>query len=209
MAAAPPRRRARKGDLKEAAILATAQRLLAERPLLAISIDELARGAGITRPTFYFYFESRSAVLRALAGRIAQSLYDSSLSWLRRTDETPEAAIRRAVTANLGVWRENGPVLRAVARARDSDAEIARFWDDLAGRYTEAVARQIERERAAGLALAGPPAARDLARALVAMTERFNDDASLQPPAARADRALVDTLTAIWVRSIYGATAAP
>ena len=39
------------GDDRELAILATAERLLAERPLAAISVDDLARGAGISRPT--------------------------------------------------------------------------------------------------------------------------------------------------------------
>lgn len=204
-----PRRSPRKGDLKEAAILETARRLLERRPLDSITVDELARGAGITRPTFYFYFASRSAVLRALLARVGQSLYDSSLSWLRRIDEAPDAAIRRAVVANLQVWRENGPVLRAAARAREGDAELSRFWNDLTEKYTAAIAAQIEKERAAGLAPPSPPRARDLARALVIMTERFTDDVSAQTLTAARERALADTLTTIWVRSIYGVRAAP
>ena len=55
------------GDDRELAILTTAERLLAERPLSAISVDDLARGAGISRPTFYFYFASKDAVLLTLA----------------------------------------------------------------------------------------------------------------------------------------------
>ena len=61
------RRPARKGDLKEQAILATCERLLGEKPLGEIGVDELAAGAGISRPSFYFYFESKNAVLRAQA----------------------------------------------------------------------------------------------------------------------------------------------
>ncbi|MCU1616028.1 MAG: regulatory protein TetR, partial [Frankiales bacterium] len=61
------RRRARpSGEDREAAILATFERLLAERPLSAVSVDDLARGAGISRPTFYFYFPSKDAVLLTL-----------------------------------------------------------------------------------------------------------------------------------------------
>ena len=45
------------------AILATAEQLLAERPLADFSVDDLAKGAGISRPTFYFYFPSKNAVL--------------------------------------------------------------------------------------------------------------------------------------------------
>ena len=50
------RRAPRKGDLTEQAILDTAERLLADRSLASIGIDELAAGAGISRPSFYFYF---------------------------------------------------------------------------------------------------------------------------------------------------------
>ncbi len=65
-ASAARRRTPRKGDLTEQAILDTAARLLAERPLSEIGIDELARGAGISRSSFYFYFASREALLRTL-----------------------------------------------------------------------------------------------------------------------------------------------
>ncbi len=50
------------GDDREQAILATAERLLQERPLADFSVDDLAKGAGISRPTFYFYFQSKNAV---------------------------------------------------------------------------------------------------------------------------------------------------
>ena len=36
----------------------------------AISVDDLARGAGISRPTFYFYFASKDAVLLTLLDRV-------------------------------------------------------------------------------------------------------------------------------------------
>src|SRR5579875_2472172 len=63
------------GDERERAILETAERLLADRPLKDISVDDLARGAGISRPTFYFYFASKDAV--------ALSLFESFLGKIR------------------------------------------------------------------------------------------------------------------------------
>ena len=58
------------GDDRELAILATAERLLDERPLADISVDDLAKGAGLSRPTFYFYFPSKDAVLLTLWERV-------------------------------------------------------------------------------------------------------------------------------------------
>ncbi len=69
--AARGRRAARpSGDDRELAILETAIRLLEERQEHEISVDDLAKGAGISRPTFYFYFPSKDAVLMTLLERV-------------------------------------------------------------------------------------------------------------------------------------------
>jgi AcrR family transcriptional regulator len=201
------RRGPRRGDVAEHAILDTAERLLAERPLNAIPIAELAAGAGISRPTFYFYFESREAVLRELALRITEQLYHAAERWLRRGDEPPAEGVRSALAESLALWRQHGPVLRAIVRAHESDQELHSFWQGLVGQLVEAAARQIERERRAGIALPGPPSARSLASALVGMCDRAWYEASAEPGSARADRELTDTLAAVWLRSVYGTSA--
>src|SRR5690349_16111079 len=58
------------GDDRERAILETAEQLLEERPLSEISVDDLAKGAGISRPTFYFYFPSKDAVVLTIVDRL-------------------------------------------------------------------------------------------------------------------------------------------
>src|SRR5918994_2822806 len=72
---AAPRDRGRRaarasGDDRERAILETAERLLEERQLTEISVDDLAKGAGISRPTFYFYFPSKDAVVLTIVDRL-------------------------------------------------------------------------------------------------------------------------------------------
>src|ERR1700740_3268269 len=71
------------GDDRELAILTTAERLLQQRPLADISVDDLAKGAGLSRPTFYFYFPSKDAVLLTLFERViveADSALESILA---------------------------------------------------------------------------------------------------------------------------------
>jgi AcrR family transcriptional regulator len=198
------RRPSRKGDLTERAILDTAERLLADRPLSAIAVDELARGAGISRPSFYFYFESREAVLRTLAEGIAEQLFRAAEVWLRRSDESPAEAARRAIRSNLALWREHGAVLRETVRARDADPELRRLWEGVGRRFVDATAEQIERERAAGVALAGPPPARSLAVVLVGMNTQAFHEASMAPASGAADEELTETLTTVWLRVVYG-----
>ena len=79
------------GDDREAAILATAEELLGQRPLAEISVDDLARGAGISRPTFYFYFRSKDAVLLTLLDRVvaeADAASASAATWSSRVSRT-------------------------------------------------------------------------------------------------------------------------
>src|SRR5215211_3768567 len=88
------------GDDRELAILATAERLLAEKPLAAVSVDDLARGAGISRPTFYFYFPSKDAVLLTLLDRVVAEADAAS----REVFATPAGGPREAIGSREG-WR--------------------------------------------------------------------------------------------------------
>ncbi|MFD7657511.1 TetR/AcrR family transcriptional regulator [Actinosynnema sp. NPDC059797] len=197
------RRRPSKGDLTSQAILDTAERLLQTRSLDDIAVDELAAGAGISRSTFYFHFASREAVLHALSGAALDALYESASTWLRRGNEPPEAAIRRALGTSLALWRKHGAVLRAAVRARDTDPLMREFWSDVARRFVEATATQIELERAAGTAPGGPDA-RVLAAVLVSMNEQSFLNRSRSRRSTARDRELVDALACVWLRSVYG-----
>ncbi|MEU5696104.1 TetR/AcrR family transcriptional regulator [Actinosynnema sp. NPDC020468] len=195
------RRRPSKGDLTSRAILDTATRLLRTRALEDIAVDELASGAGISRSTFYFHFASREAVLHALATSVLDELYEAASSWLRRGSEPPEDAIRRALGASLAVWRAHGPVLRAAARAVDDGMRA--FWAGVGKKFVDATAQQIALERAEGTAPDGPDP-RSLAAVLVSMNEQAFLARTTARRSARKDRDLVDTLTWVWLNSVYG-----
>src|SRR5688500_14513438 len=193
------RRKRSKGDLTSQASLDTAEQLLETKPLDEIAVDELTSGAGISRSTFYFHFESREAVLYALSERVAEGLHDSAALWLRRGSEPPEDSIRRAIASTVSLWRAHGPVLRAAVRARDTSELVRGFWSGVARRFIDATEQQIEIERGAGVAVAGPPSARALATALVSMNESMCYSLSLSRKSAARDRDVVETLTAVWL----------
>jgi TetR/AcrR family transcriptional regulator, ethionamide resistance regulator len=198
------RRGPSKGDLKEEAILHTAWQLLATKPAASITVEELAKGAGISRPTFYFYFDSRDAVLRALAEVVTRVLDDVVGDFIGDEEHEPGERIRHSVAAYLEGWHEHGPVLRAMVVPYETDPEVKSFWDGVASRRQGRVVEAIERERAAGRALPAPPTADLLASTLFAMLWRAGYEASLRGRDPRADRALVEALTTVCVRALYG-----
>jgi TetR/AcrR family transcriptional regulator, ethionamide resistance regulator len=210
--AARGRRTARpSGDDRELAILATAERLLAEQPLGAISVDDLARGAGISRPTFYFYFASKDAVLLTLLDRVVAEA-DAAMARAElavaeaagRTGELPRAAWRQAIAAYYDTFRAHRGLTLAWAEARSTNSEVRELWAAVFEGWVRRSAAAIEAERARGAAPPGVPA-RNLAVALTSMNERvlyatFSGDG---PAVAEDD--VVDVLLGIWLSAVYGA----
>jgi TetR/AcrR family transcriptional regulator, ethionamide resistance regulator len=187
------------------AILATAEQLLEDRTLSEISIDDLARGAGISRPTFYFYFASKDAVLLALLDRIVEQAQTAAGNVLDHLTENPRARWREAINAFYEAFRAHRAVTLACAQARSTNAEIRQLWATVMERWVHCTATAIEAERERGTAPAGLPA-RDLAVALNSMNERvlyatFSDD---RPSVAESN--VVDVLLTIWLNSIYQTT---
>ncbi|MFD0331592.1 TetR/AcrR family transcriptional regulator [Streptacidiphilus monticola] len=116
------------GDERRAAILETAERLLGERPLRDISIDDLARGAGISRPTFYFYFGSKDEVLLTLLeGVVAEADQGvmEGFEQLAAEDCDPAHWWRRALTAVYTAFGTRRAVTIAVAEAYAAGARSA------------------------------------------------------------------------------------
>ena len=206
--AARGRRPARpSGDDRELAILTTAERLLAEKPLAAISVDDLARGAGISRPTFYFYFPSKDAVLLTLLDRVVAEA-DAAMREVFGAPATgPREGWRRAITAYYETFRDHRALILAWAEARSTNAEVRQLWAQVFDGWVERSAAAIRAERARGAAPEGMPA-RDLAVVLNSMNERalYATLSGDGPAVAEAD--VVDVLLDVWLSSVYGSAPA-
>jgi TetR/AcrR family transcriptional regulator, ethionamide resistance regulator len=191
------------GDDREQAILATAARLLEERSFTDISVDDLAKGAGLSRPTFYFYFKSKEALLLALLEPMiarADAEYEGAA---QRLPADPRRVWRAGIKAFFVAFDSHRAVARAGAEAVASSAEIRTVWSGFMQKWIDQTAALISAERARGAAPETIPAV-DLATSLNQMNERTMMAAfSAEQPAVDHDR-VVDTLAHIWVSSIYG-----
>jgi TetR/AcrR family transcriptional regulator, ethionamide resistance regulator len=192
------------GDERERAILTTAERLLEERSLNEISVEDLANGAGISRPTFYFYFPSKDAVLLTLVERMVEESASAREEALARLAREPRAGWRQGLQASFDAFGSRRGAILAAAELRATNAEARELWSQVMEGWVADVAAIIESERARGVAPPGQPA-RDLAIALVQMNERvhFSTFAG-EAPSLDEDR-ILDVLVDIWVRTIYGA----
>jgi TetR/AcrR family transcriptional regulator, ethionamide resistance regulator len=194
------------GDDRERAILETAERLLQERALHEISIDDLARGAGISRPTFYFYFPSKEAVLLTLLDRMVEEARVGQGDALERFAEDPPLWLRRGITAIYETFRSHRAVTLAAADARVTSPEVRELWAGVMEQWVQETSAAIEGERERGAAPDGIPA-RDLAVALNLMNERVLLATFAEYTPAVEEANVIDALVAVWLGAIYGTTA--
>jgi TetR/AcrR family transcriptional regulator, ethionamide resistance regulator len=191
------------GDDRELAILATAEQLLEKRPLSDISVDDLAKGAGISRPTFYFYFPSKEAVLLTLLDRVVRTA-DAALAGLAdKLAETGDNRWRIALNVFFETFGSQKTLTRAGMAARDTSPEIRELWSAFMQKWISFTALGIDAERDRGAAPHTLPS-QELATALNLMNERtlFASFAAEAPSVPEAN--VLDTLVHIWMASIYG-----
>jgi AcrR family transcriptional regulator len=118
---------ARRNPATEAAILAAARDLLAERGYGGFSIDEVARRANAGKPSLYRWWPTKAHLFRAVyeADRAAR-LPEAETGALK--DDL--AALTRALFA---VWREtpSGEALRGlIAEAQGGEISLMVLWQD-------------------------------------------------------------------------------
>ncbi|TDC52509.1 TetR/AcrR family transcriptional regulator [Micromonospora sp. KC207] len=196
------------GEDREVAILATAERLLAQRPFGDVSVDDLARGAGISRPTFYFYFPSKDAVLLTLLDRVTEEADAAAGDVLDRLAEDPRARWREVIMRFHETFGAHRAVVLACAEVRGTNAEVRRLWARVLERWVQAVEVAVVAERRRGAAPDGLPA-RELAIALNSMNERVWYATFAADGPAVAERDVVDVLLDVWLTTIYRGAAPP
>jgi AcrR family transcriptional regulator len=193
------------GDDREAAILATAERLLDDRPFSEISVDDLAKGAGLSRPTFYFYFSSKDAVLQAL---FQQVITEADSVFERHAQNPPtdrNAAWRSGINVFFETFVKHKGVTRAAHEVRASNPAVRDLLATFMTKWIDSTAATIEAERAQGAAPATLPP-RELATALNLMNERALFASFVEEQPSIPKEQLLDTLVHIWVTSIYDRT---
>ena len=207
-AASPTRVRGRRatrpsGDDREAAILQTLEDMLERRPFAEISVDDLAKGAGLSRPTFYFYFASKDAVLVRLFARATTSSGAEQQQQSDTVPEHPQRAWHDGIYAFFDSLRPHRGVVVAGLATMATNAELREMWTTFMTGWIDYTAGLITRERERGAAPETIPA-HDLATALNLMNERVVFAAQGNQNPRLPEDAALEALAHIWIASIYG-----
>ena len=194
------RRRRRTPEAAQREIVEAAQALLRERPYREVTVDEVMRRTGLSRPSFYVYFHDRHELLRRVVESLQVDLLTVSNRWFAG-DGDGAAQLREAVSGVVAVYAQHGPVMRALADAAVDDETAEAAYGALIQTVIDATARHIEEEIAAGR-IKGLDAV-ETAKALTWMMERYLNQSLGRRPAAPPE-AIADALGTICVRVLYG-----
>jgi TetR/AcrR family transcriptional regulator, ethionamide resistance regulator len=122
----------RAGDRNEAALLEQARLLLLSGDFQKTPIREIAKLAGISRQSFYFYYQSKEELLAQL---VTETILRSQ-GWRESFSDAdwsdPAAAIRRIVDASVTNWREQREVLGAASEMAPRAPVILDHWREAA-----------------------------------------------------------------------------
>jgi AcrR family transcriptional regulator len=182
----------------QAAVTASTLELAEQVPFNDLTVDQIARAAGLSRTAFYFYFRSKHDVLRAAMEEVTEEAFREADRWWHGEGE-PRSLIRAAIEGVVDVYQRHVNLMRVGQEVAMYDAEMAALWQELMGRFVDATAEHLRAEQAAGRLRALEPVA--AAESLVWMMERCSYVYLGLGRRSRADT--VETLTAIWYHALY------
>ena len=201
------RRRRRRPEEAERAILAAARAFLEEHSFREMKVESVMARTGLSRPAFYAYFDDRYDLVTRLLEGIGGLLFALDRRWLVGDPGAGRAesarTLQEALVGGAETFERYGPVLRAISDAASYDERVEGMYrSGLLERLVDGVAGRIARDVEGGLSPADLDP-HETARALVLMTERYLIDAYGTPRANDTDAA-VRTLQKVWVSTLYG-----
>jgi TetR/AcrR family transcriptional regulator, ethionamide resistance regulator len=187
-------------DLRETILAATA-RLLADHSFTDLAVSDILTAAGVSRGTFYFYFDSKQAVLGELVRRAVAQGHAAAAPWLANPAD-PIAALRAGTTAGAKLWQASAPVLRAIVENWRTDPRLTALWLEQMQTFTDAAIAQITADPRARHTLARQDI-KAVASALTWLSERLYYLAATSTPPFDDQDTLVNTLVYIWASALY------
>jgi TetR/AcrR family transcriptional regulator, ethionamide resistance regulator len=164
-------RQQRRAQLERRLLDATERLMCDGTSFTELSVDRLSTEAGISRASFYIYFEDKGHLLRRLAGQVFRDLTADAERWWGVAWRHDPDDVRAAMAGIIESYRRHQPVLVALNEMAAYEPLTAQTYRDLLTAISERMTRVIEDGQADGSIRRELPAA-TTASALTWMVER-------------------------------------
>ncbi|MDT5327354.1 MAG: hypothetical protein QOF25_4506 [Mycobacterium sp.] len=166
-----------------------------------LSVDRLATEAGISRASFYIYFEDKGHLLLRLAGQVFGDLADGAERWWSVAERRDSADVLAAMTDIIASYRRHQPLLIALNEMAAYDPQVGATYQELLTGISARMATVIEAGQADGYVRRELQAA-TAGSTLTWMVERACQQ-NLPGRPQSFDAELADTLTQIVWGTLY------
>ncbi|OBH24507.1 TetR family transcriptional regulator [Mycobacterium sp. E342] len=113
-----------------------------------LSVDRLSTEAGISRASFYIYFEDKGHLLRRLANQVFADLAASADRWWSVSSRHNPDDVRAAMDGIIASYRRHQPLLVALNEMAGYDPLVAATYRNLLTAVTGRMTRVIEEGQA-------------------------------------------------------------
>lgn len=193
-------RQQRRAEIEQQLLEAT-ERLMGEGSAFTeLSVDKLATAAGISRATFYIYFEDKRQLLLQLTRHVFTELAEAAGLWWDVSERRDPDDARRAIRQLIAGYRKHQTVITAVVEVASYDAVVAESYKAIVDSISEGGTAALERGIADGAVTGLRP--RETARALTWMVERACHQMVRHSPPDQDD-VIAEVLTEIAWRAWY------
>jgi TetR/AcrR family transcriptional regulator, ethionamide resistance regulator len=183
----------------ERAILAATHGLLADRAAAEVTIADIMDVVGLSRTAFYRYFPDVNSVLVRLLREVQAEFVGT---WLEAPDDADFTEVLRADSEdNVERFIAHGAIIGACLDARTTAPELYVAWLGVVEETVARAAVRIEGLNRRGVTQVRTPA--ETARALITFTIYYVTE-GLARVTEPDHAALVETLSAVWFRTIFG-----
>lgn len=166
-----------------------------------LSVERLVVAAGISRSTFYAYFEDKGDLLSALAEDVIVEIRDAGRNWWELPPDAGKEDVRNALWGVAEVYRKHRAVFRAVVDTATYDPRVREQFGTLVRGVISELADHIRNGQKQGFVTGGLDPDRT-ASWLTWMAERGLNQL-VADASEREAKKLVDTLADIVWNTLY------
>jgi AcrR family transcriptional regulator len=189
------------GDARQRELVVALVALLNDgRSFAELSVNDIAKRAGITRSAFYFYFTSKEQALLAASAEVIGLLQEAWQPFLQDLHADPRESLDITYSRVTRIRHSHGPLIRAFSESAATDPATWKFATAAVDRLSGlAVPRIMHVREHSGLPPLSQREAEELSRTLSWCNERNFYRAAVAKYDQDQWRIMVKTLTDLWL----------
>lgn len=193
------KRQERREQIERQLLDATDRLMAAGASFTELSVDRLATEAGISRASFYIYFEDKGHLLRRLTGQVFADLAEAAERWWSVAQRRDPTDVLAAMTGIVASYRRHQPLLVALNEMAAYDPQVGATYREVLTAIAARLTEVIEDGQASG------SIRRDVSAATTASTLTWMVERACQQNLPGRPTTYDAELTATFTQIVWGA----